>query len=83
PAFPQTVLFADEVESDGDGSNLKRTDYADGRRSENLPEEVPLNNEEKEYDPKLSELKVATTNGNGVDNLAIPFQEAMVSPENT
>ncbi|XP_045790920.1 chromo domain-containing protein LHP1-like isoform X1 [Trifolium pratense] len=83
PAFPQTVLFADEVESDGDGSNLKRTDYADGSRSENVPQEVPLNNEEKEYDPKLSELKAATTNGNGVDNLAIPFQEAMVSPENT
>ncbi|WJX86052.1 La ribonucleoprotein [Trifolium repens] len=83
PAFPQTVLFADEVESDGDGNSLKRTDYADGSRSENLPEEVPLNNEEKEYDPKLSELKAATTNGNGVDNLAIPFQEAIVSPENT
>ncbi|GAU26191.1 hypothetical protein TSUD_354130 [Trifolium subterraneum] len=82
PAFPQTVLFADEVESDGDGNSLKRTDYADGTRSENLPKEVPLNNEEKDYDPKLSELKAATTNGNGADNLAIPFQEAMVSPEN-
>lgn len=96
PAFPQTVLFADEVENNGEGSSLTKENHANDNKTANPPEEVPQNNEEKEYDPKLSELKAttsngidadkpedATTNGNGAGNLAMQFQEAMVPPGET
>jgi len=96
PAFPQTVLFADEVEDNGEGSSLTKDSHANGNKTAIPPEEVPQNNEEKEYDPKLSELKAttsngidadkpkdATANGNDAGNLAMQFQEANVPPGET
>lgn len=78
PAFPRTVLFADEVENNDDGSYLGKANHANDNWLVVAPQEF---NENNEYDPKLSELKVTALNGNDADNLAIQFQEAMVSPE--
>ncbi|CAK8560123.1 unnamed protein product [Lathyrus sativus] len=54
PAFPQTVLFADEVETYGDGSSLEKVNHANDDMSVDPPEEVPRNNEENESDPMLT-----------------------------
>ncbi|XP_050874251.1 uncharacterized protein LOC127076596 isoform X9 [Lathyrus oleraceus] len=50
PAFPQTVLFADEVENYGDGSSLEKVNHANDDMSVDPPEEVPQN----KSDPKLT-----------------------------
>lgn len=73
PAFPQTVIFADEVENNGDSRILGKA----------KSEEVVKRNEENEYDPKLSELKATTTNGYDADKLAVQFEEAKLSAGNS
>lgn len=79
PAFPQTVLFADEVENNGDASSLGNSNHAHGNRSADAPEAVVERNEENDYDPKLSELRATTTNGYEGENLATQFQETQHS----
>ncbi|XP_061359118.1 chromo domain protein LHP1-like [Gastrolobium bilobum] len=82
PAFPQTVIFADEVENNGDSSSLGKAKLGNDNGSENASEQTVERNEENDYDPKLSELKATTTNGYDADKLAIQFQEAKISTSN-
>ncbi|XP_027335613.1 chromo domain protein LHP1-like [Abrus precatorius] len=82
PAFPQTVIFADEVETNGDAGNLGQAKHANDNRSANASEQNVERNEENDYDPKLSELRATTTNGYDTDKLAIQFQEARISSGN-
>lgn len=82
PAFPQTVLFADEVGNGGDGSSLGKVTHGNANRSANGSEQNVERNEENDYDPKLSELKTTTANGNDSDKLAIRINEAKISPAN-
>lgn len=80
PAFPQTVLFADEVGNGGDGSSLGKATHGNANRSANGSDQYLERNEENDYDPKLSELKATTANGNDSDKLAIRIQDAKISP---
>ncbi|XP_028751317.1 chromo domain-containing protein LHP1-like [Neltuma alba] len=78
PAHPQPVIFADEVEENGNGGGLGKAEPANENRGVNVPK---LNFErENDYDPKLTELRATTsfmtTNGVNSNKLAIHIQEA-------
>lgn len=75
PAFPQPVIFADEVENNGDAGNVGRAKH----RLANASEQIVEANQENDYDPKLSELRASTANGYDADRLAIQFQETNLS----
>lgn len=75
PAFPQTVLFADEVGNGGDGNSLGKATDGNANKAANGSQQNIERNEENDYDPKLSELKATSANGNDIDKLAIQFQE--------
>ncbi|XP_014516645.1 chromo domain protein LHP1 [Vigna radiata var. radiata] len=78
PAFPQTVLFADEL-GNGAGSNLESAAPVIVNKSPIVSEQNVERNEENDYDPKLSELKASSACGNDADRLAIRIPEAMPS----
>lgn len=78
PAFPQAVIFADEIENNGDASSIGNAELPNGSRSTNASELVERN-EESDYDPKLSELKAATSNGYNAEKLTVQFQEARLA----
>ncbi|WVZ17886.1 hypothetical protein V8G54_010868 [Vigna mungo] len=78
PAFPQTVLFADEL-GNGAGSNLESAAPIVVNKSPIVSEQNVERNEENDYDPKLSELKASSAGGNDADRLAIRIPEAMPS----
>ncbi|XP_019465362.1 PREDICTED: chromo domain-containing protein LHP1-like isoform X2 [Lupinus angustifolius] len=67
-AFPQPVLFADVSENKDDGSSIGKAKVCNG-------------NDESDYDPKLSELKAATTNGHGADKPVVQCQEGKVAAD--
>ncbi|XP_057741797.1 chromo domain-containing protein LHP1-like [Arachis stenosperma] len=75
PAFPQPVLFADEVENNGDASIVRNAAPPNVSRLGNASGSVGAANEEPDYDPKLSELRSSTANGSDADRLAIQFQD--------
>ncbi|KAF1877277.1 hypothetical protein Lal_00012048 [Lupinus albus] len=79
-AFPQPVLFADVLENKGDSSSLGQAETSNGCRSSN-PRELSNGNEENDYDPKLSELKAATTSRHGADKPTIHYREGKVAAE--
>ncbi|KAK7287283.1 hypothetical protein RIF29_00489 [Crotalaria pallida] len=79
-AFPRPVIFADEQENNGDASSLGKAKFSNGSSS-TIPHEPSEINAENEYDPKLSELKAATTNGHGADKLAVQSQEGIVATD--
>ncbi|CAL0329533.1 unnamed protein product [Lupinus luteus] len=79
-AFPQPVLFADVLEDKDDGSNLRKVKVSNGSGSSNLTE-LSKGNDENDYDPKLSELKAATTNGHGADKPVVQCQEGKVAAD--
>ncbi|KAE9600816.1 hypothetical protein Lal_00011413 [Lupinus albus] len=79
-AFPQPVLFADVLKNKDDGSSLGKAKVSNGSGTSNLPE-VSKGNEENDYDPKLSELKAATTNGHGSDKPVVQCQEGKVGAD--
>ncbi|KAK7284069.1 hypothetical protein RJT34_18806 [Clitoria ternatea] len=81
PAFPQTVIFVDEMEN-GDTSNLGKSNHDNGIRFASGSEQNTEKNMENDYDPKLSELKATSTNGYDTDKLAIQFQEAQIPSGN-
>jgi len=78
PAFPQTVLFADEL-GNGAGNNLESAIPVNVNKSPIVSEQNVERNEENDYDPKLSELKASSAGGNEADRLAIRIPEAMPS----
>ncbi|KAE9603404.1 putative chromatin remodeling & transcriptional activation CHROMO-DOMAIN family [Lupinus albus] len=81
-AFPQAVLFADELEHNGDPSSSGKAKLSNGSGSTNPPE-LSKSNEENEYDPKLIELKAASTSGHGTaDRLVTQVQEGNVAADN-
>ncbi|KAL2319340.1 hypothetical protein Fmac_028309 [Flemingia macrophylla] len=80
PAFPQTVLFSDEMGNGGDGSGLGKSTDCNANKAVNGSEQNIVRNEENDYDPKLSELKAMGANGNDTDKLAIQFPEDKISP---
>ncbi|CAJ1948688.1 unnamed protein product [Sphenostylis stenocarpa] len=77
PAFPQTVLFADEV-GNGAGSRLGNATPGNVNKSAIGSEQNIENNEENDYDPKLSELKASSAGVNDADRLSIRIPEARV-----
>ncbi|KAK7382764.1 hypothetical protein VNO80_01823 [Phaseolus coccineus] len=78
PAFPQTVLFADELGNVA-GSNLENATPVNVTKSAIGSEQNIERNEENDYDPKLSELKASSACGNDADRLAIRIPEAIPS----
>ncbi|MED6183911.1 La ribonucleoprotein [Stylosanthes scabra] len=75
PAFPQPVLFADEVENNGDAGIVRNAAHPNGSGIGNASGSIGVANEEPDYDPKLSELRASTANGYDADRLAIQFQD--------
>lgn len=76
PAIPQFKSSACEEEHNRDANNIdvpKKANVENG--CEDVSQQIGGRKDENEYDPKLSELKVTTSNNN-VDKLAIQFQEA-------
>lgn len=76
PAIPQSKSSSCEEEHNRDANNIevpKKANVENG--CVNVSQEIGERRDENEYDPKLSELKVTTSNNN-VDKLAIHFQEA-------
>ncbi|XP_054781090.1 chromo domain-containing protein LHP1 [Prosopis cineraria] len=81
PAHPQPVIFADEVEENGNGGSFGNAGPADENWGLNVSK---LRVErESDYDPKLTELKATssfmTANGINSNKLAIHIQEANAS----
>ncbi|XP_054782826.1 chromo domain protein LHP1-like [Prosopis cineraria] len=72
PARPHTVIFAD------DGENYGKVGRADENGHANISK-LNVENEEPDYDPKLSELKATTINGVDGDKVAMRSQEAKTS----
>jgi len=78
PAFPQTVLFADEL-GNGAGSSLENATPVSVNKSAIGSEQNTERNEENDYDPKLSELKASSACGNEADRVAIRIPEVIPS----
>ncbi|KAI4353860.1 hypothetical protein L6164_002783 [Bauhinia variegata] len=67
-ALPQTVLFADEGENNGDVSSCGKGKQVTENGSTSVPKQVSDRREENDYDPKLSELKATSSMAtSGVD----------------
>ncbi|XP_028755652.1 chromo domain protein LHP1 [Neltuma alba] len=76
PARPHTVIFADDGENYGKVSGTVENGLA------NVSKQGVERNEEPDYDPKISELKAITINGNDADKVAVHSQEAKTSTGN-
>ncbi|XP_025643652.2 chromo domain-containing protein LHP1 isoform X1 [Arachis hypogaea] len=79
PANPQTVVFADELETNTDDSRAQppnQNGFADASG------QIILRSQENDYDPKLSELRATANNGVDADNLAPHVQLANASAGN-
>ncbi|KAI9111164.1 hypothetical protein K1719_017775 [Acacia pycnantha] len=76
PSRPHTVLFADDGENCGNANRTVENGFA------NVSKKSVERNEEPDYDPKLSELKGTTINGNDADKVAGHSQEAKTSTGN-
>ena len=83
PAHPQTVIFADEAETNADDTTLGRPQQPNENGFSNASNQIfQRNEEENDYDPKLSELRATTNNGVDADNLVIHVQQANISAGN-
>lgn len=84
PAHPQTVIFADEAETNADdATTLGRPQQPNENGFSNASNQIfQRNEEENDYDPKLSELRATTNNGVDADNLVIHVQQANISAGN-
>ncbi|KAK7386232.1 hypothetical protein VNO78_26298 [Psophocarpus tetragonolobus] len=78
PAFPQAVLFADDVGNGAEGSSLGKAAPGNVNKSANGLEPHIERNEENDYDPTLSELKATTPNGNDTNRPAVRIPEAKI-----